>query len=65
MVERVLCKHEVVGSNPSGSTISPKGDDAWRMEMRAVPQHCAIAGNKLTRQGAPLRGLLVVVHLTS
>ena len=21
MVERVLCKHEVVGSNPSGSTI--------------------------------------------
>ena len=65
MVERVLCKHEVVGSNPSGSTISPKGDDAWRMEMRAVPQHRAIAGNKLTRQIGLDETDLVVVHLTS
>ena len=25
--ERVLCKHEVIGSIPIGSTISGKGDD--------------------------------------
>ena len=27
MVERVLCKHEVVGSNPSGSTIKTRSKE--------------------------------------
>ena len=33
MVERVLCKHEVVGSNPSGSTI---GDAPMRFSDRCI-----------------------------
>ncbi len=38
MVERVLCKHEVVGSIPSGSTITPysrMGGRDWRMSRPA------------------------------
>ena len=63
LVERVLCKHEVVGSNPSGSTISPKGL-ALRIEMRAV--HLRDRGKQVNPAWVRLfGGLLVVVHLTS
>ena len=36
MVERVLCKHEVVGSNPSGSTIPLSG-------LRSIANKFAVA----------------------
>ena len=43
MVERVLCKHEVVGSNPSGSTTPPHPEAPARRASKG-----AIASERLT-----------------
>ena len=44
--ERVLCKHEVVGSIPSGSTIQlvagPAGGSAFISEMRSILAGCSL-----------------------
>ena len=44
MVERVLCKHEVVGSIPSDSTIKPSG--AAIAEFKFPSQLSRAAGGK-------------------
>jgi hypothetical protein len=50
--ERVLCKHEVVGSIPSGSTTLRPSGYAWRShgaEGRSVPGVALLGEDRLTR----------------